>query len=65
LDDGGRLPKTGDCYTWVAIDRNTKFVLAFVVGRRTSENAMDHMCQLRRATSADNRFRLTTDELNT
>lgn len=51
----------GDCYTWVAIDRYTKLVLCFVVGRRTQACAMDLMMQLRRATDPNTRFQLTTD----
>ena len=51
----------GDCWCWVALDRDTKLVLAFVVGRRTSANAMELMRKLRRATSEDTRFQLTTD----
>lgn len=53
----------GDCYTWVAIERHTKLVLAFVVGRRTSANAMDLMRKVRRATSPAVRFQLSTDGL--
>jgi IS1 family transposase/transposase-like protein len=53
----------GDCYNWVAMDRKTKLVLAFVVGRRTAQSAMDLMRKLRRATSAATRFQLTTDGL--
>jgi IS1 family transposase len=53
----------GDCYNWVAIDRPTKLVLAFVVGRRTSANAMELCRKVRRATSPDVRFQLTTDGL--
>lgn len=53
----------GDCYTWVAIDREFKLVLAFVVGRRTGENAMELMRKVRSATSPDVRFQLTTDGL--
>lgn len=53
----------GDCYNWVAIDRPTKLVLAFVVGRRSGENAMDLARKVRRATSPDVRFQLTTDGL--
>ncbi len=52
----------GDCYTWIAIERHTKLVLAFVVGRRTLPHAMELMGQLRRATSSQ-RFQLTTDGL--
>ncbi len=53
----------GDCYTWVAIERNMKLVLAFVVGRRTGRNAFELMRKVRRATSRDCRFQLTTDGL--
>jgi IS1 family transposase len=38
-------------------------VLAFVVGRRTLENAMDLALKVRRATSKNTRFQLTTDGL--
>src|ERR1035438_4982223 len=53
----------GDCYNWVAMDRPTKLVLAFVCGRRTGENAMELMRKVRRASSLDVRFQLTTDGL--
>jgi transposase-like protein/IS1 family transposase len=53
----------GDCYNWVAIDRPTKLVLAFVVGRRTSANAMELCRKVRNASSPDVRFQLTTDGL--
>jgi transposase-like protein/IS1 family transposase len=53
----------GDCYCWVAMDRETKLVLAFVVDRRTGANAMELMKRVRRATSGDVRFQLTTDGL--
>jgi transposase-like protein/IS1 family transposase len=53
----------GDCYNWVAIDRPTKLVLAFVCGRRTGENAMALVRKLRNATSPAVRFQLTTDGL--
>lgn len=52
----------GDCYCWVAIERNTKLVLAYQVGKRTLQNAFRLMRKLRRATS-DDRFQLTTDGL--
>ncbi len=51
----------GDCYTWVAIERNSKLVLASVTGKRSAENAMELMRKVRRATSPDVRFQLTTD----
>ena len=53
----------GDCYNWVAIDRPTKLVLAFLCGRRTNENAMELARKVRLATSPDVRFQLTTDGL--
>ena len=58
--DNGEI---GDCYNWVAMDRPTKLVLAFVCGRRTGENAMELMRKVRRATSPAVRFQLTTDGL--
>jgi len=54
----------GDCYTWLAIERNSKLVLAFSVGRRTLANAMDLMRKLRSATAPDQKFQLTTDGLD-
>jgi IS1 family transposase len=45
------------------MERHSKLVLAFVVGRRTSANAMGLMRKVRRATSPDVRFQLTTDGL--
>jgi IS1 family transposase len=53
----------GDCYVWIALETNTKLVLAYSVGRRTLAHAMDLMLKLRRATS-ENRFQLSTDGLN-
>jgi transposase-like protein/IS1 family transposase len=53
----------GDCYTWVAMERHSKVVLAFVVGRRTGANAMELMRKVRIATSPDVRFQLSTDGL--
>ena len=36
----------GDCYIWVAIERNFKLVLAYTAGRRTGDNAMELMRQI-------------------
>lgn len=60
LDDDETL---GDSYTWVGIEARTKLVLAFVVGKRTSKDAIEFTRKLRRATSATQRFQLTTDGL--
>ncbi len=53
----------GDCYVWICLERNTKLVLSYSVGRRTLAHAMELMLKLRRATSPDQRFQLTTDGL--
>lgn len=53
----------GDSYTWVAIEARTKLVLAFHVGKRTGKDAIEFTRKLRRATSATQRFQLTTDGL--
>jgi len=53
----------GDVWTWVAIERNTKVVLAFTVGRRTLDEAFRLALKLRRATSPNQRFQLTSDGL--
>ena len=61
--DEAHNDEIGDCYNWVAIDRATKLVVAFVCGRRTGANAMELARKVRRATSKDVRFQLTTDGL--
>ena len=53
----------GDAWAWVAIERDTKLILAFTVGRRTRERASELMLRLRRATLPKSRFQLTTDGL--
>jgi IS1 family transposase len=50
-------------YNWVAIDRPTKLVVAFMCGRRTLANAMELTRKVRNVTSPDIRFQLTTDGL--
>lgn len=52
--------KVGDAYCFVAIERNTKLVLAHRLGRRTDEDTRKFITDLRRAT-ADQRFQLSTD----
>ncbi len=59
-DDDATL---GDSYTWVAIEARTKLVLAFVVGKRTTRDAIEFTRKVRRATRATQRFQLTTDGL--
>jgi IS1 family transposase len=56
-------PMLGDSYCWVAIEARTKLVLSFVVGKRSIQDAIEFTRKLRRATSASQRFQLTTDGL--
>ena len=49
----------GDAYTFVAIERNTKLVLAWHLGRRTNKDTEQFTEKLYRATSGQ--FQLTTD----
>jgi transposase-like protein/IS1 family transposase len=52
-------PGVGDCYTFVAIERDTKLVLNFAVGRRDQASTDVFIEGLRLATSG--KFQLTTD----
>lgn len=49
----------GDAYTFVAIERHTKLVLAWHLGRRNVRDTVEFTEKLERATSG--RFQLTTD----
>jgi IS1 family transposase len=49
----------GDAYTFVAIERHTKLVLAWHLGQRTTEDTEVFIEKLERATAG--RFQLTTD----
>lgn len=51
----------GDAWTFIAIERNTKLVLTFELGRRNTGAAIRFMKKLAVSTSADQRFQLTTD----
>ncbi len=42
-------PKKGDAYCFVAIERNTKLVLGWHLGRRTAEDAVRFVDKLDRA----------------
>jgi transposase-like protein/IS1 family transposase len=52
----------GDAYTFVGIERNTKMVIAWHLGRRSSEDAWTFAAKLKRATAG--RFQLSTDGFN-
>lgn len=50
----------GDAWTFIAIDKDTKMVLAFELGKRNTESARKFMRKLAVATSEE-QFQLTTD----
>jgi transposase-like protein/IS1 family transposase len=52
----------GDCYLWAALDSETKAVISYHIGKRTSESAYDFIEGLRRR--VDGIFQLSTDGLN-
>jgi transposase-like protein/IS1 family transposase len=49
----------GDCYTYIAMERNTKLVLTWSVGKRGSEECWSFIDDLKFATSG--RFQISTD----
>jgi transposase-like protein/IS1 family transposase len=51
--------EAGDCYTFVALERHSKLVLAFQVGRRNTWDAYDFMEKVN--TAAAGQFTLSTD----
>ncbi len=51
--------ETGDSYAYIALERNTKLILSFMLGKREQDYTFDLAAQLRRSTSG--RFQLTTD----
>ena len=55
----GHGPETGDAYCFVAIERNTKLVVCWHLGKRTSEDTWEFVDTLRHATSG--RFQISTD----
>jgi transposase-like protein/IS1 family transposase len=55
----------GDAYTFVAIERRTKLVIAWHLGRRTSRDTLEFTEKMFRAVDGTtNRFQLTTDGFN-
>ncbi len=57
MEDG---PQFGDAYCFIAMERNTKLVLAYHLGKRNRVSTEVFMEKLRYATS-DKRFQFTTD----
>ncbi len=51
----------GDAWTFIGIERNSKLVLAFELGKRNTVVASRFMAKIAVAASAENRFQLTTD----
>jgi transposase-like protein/IS1 family transposase len=56
-------PDAGDAYTYIGLERHSKLILAWHLGRRTSRDADCFMEKLSAATAAG-RFQLTTDGFN-
>src|ERR1700687_1040985 len=50
----------GDAYTFIALERTSKLVVAWHLGKRDSANTQDFIAKVRCAT-ADNRFEVCTD----
>ena len=61
-DGDGR--EVGDAWCFIAIERTTKLVLSFQLGKRTVKSALQFMGKLSLASDAGQRFQLTTDRLN-
>jgi transposase-like protein/IS1 family transposase len=49
----------GDAYTYVAMERNSKLILAWHLGKRNRQETLQFIIKLRRAT--EGKFQLTTD----
>jgi transposase-like protein/IS1 family transposase len=58
LEDGAQV---GDAYCFIAIERNTKLVLAHHVGKRSKRSTETFIEKLRYATAEDSKFQFTTD----
>lgn len=50
----------GDCWTWTAIDADSKLIVSYFVGQRTAPDAYDFMRDV--AARLTNRIQLTTDQ---
>ncbi|MEN1682023.1 MAG: hypothetical protein AAGJ46_20775 [Planctomycetota bacterium] len=59
--DRNRSEGLGDSWCWIAVESNTKLVLAHHVGDRDSRSCWSFLTKLRRATAA--RFQLSSDGL--
>ena len=59
----GHNEYTGDAWVFIGIERHTKLILAYELGKRTETSANKFMAKLAAATSPAHRFQLTTDGL--
>jgi transposase-like protein/IS1 family transposase len=60
----GDTREVGDAWCFIGIERNTKLVLAYHLGKRTVSSATRFIEKLAAATDENIRFQLTTDGLN-
>lgn len=60
-DDSSQV---GDAWCFIGIERKTKIILSFEVGKRTITTATSFITKLANATDPEQRFQLTTDGLN-
>lgn len=51
----------GDCWTWTAIDGDTKLIPTWWVGQRTTQDCYEFLSDLRARIVPGHRFQLTTD----
>ena len=54
--------ETGNCYTWTAIEKTTKLLLCYAIGKRDLSTAVEFSRKLRRATSGS--FQIDSDGLS-
>jgi IS1 family transposase len=58
--DEAHAREIGDAYTFIALERHTKLILAWHLGKRTRVSTEGFIAKLRTAT-ADSRFQISTD----
>jgi transposase-like protein/IS1 family transposase len=58
----GKSPEYGDSWTWLAIERETKLILAHHIGQRDNESCWSFLLKLKSAVGTG-RFQFTTDGL--
>jgi IS1 family transposase len=56
-----RNPDIGDQYVFIALERNSKLVVAWHLGRRDRENTAEFISKVRRATTNETIFDISTD----